>query len=389
MTGSDPETHDDDPMLPERHVLEAWEVPMTSPELTDRIMSRLDELPARPTISSPMSATASSWSAGGLGWVVVAVGMVAAAALVLTLVRPGASEAPGEGSPPAAVTQAPLATEARPSVAVPSLVVRTEPADAQVRIDGIPVVGPSPFTIAGLSDGAHRLEVAREGYLPVERTVEGGVGMELPVELPRRDVVLAIIVDPPEASVRLWSGDEHGVEIGHDGDRYALRRSAGVSYEVEASAPGYLPRRIPLALSGAADQEVRLSLVLDPEAAEADRPARSGGSSRRDRSPMPELKNPFRSRRDEGPSSPELLDPFSSKDDRSKVEPARLNIGTASGDPPARVSIDGVAKGMTPLVALKVAPGRHRVEFEFSDGHVETVTVEVKAGERKVVRNRE
>ncbi|MCB1056900.1 MAG: hypothetical protein KDD11_15475 [Acidobacteria bacterium] len=46
MTGSDPETHDDDPMLPERHVLEAWEVPMTSPELTDRIMSRLDELPA-------------------------------------------------------------------------------------------------------------------------------------------------------------------------------------------------------------------------------------------------------------------------------------------------------------------------------------------------------
>lgn len=369
-----PEDDDpDEPMLPEPAVLEAWEVPMTTPELTDRIMARLDELPADVSTSARAPA-AGSWRAGGLGWAVVGVGMVAAAALVLTLVRP-TSEPPAEPPPSAAVTQ-PSATPAPAAAPVATLVVRTEPSDARVEVDGIPVAGPSPFTIAGLKSGAHRIVVERDGFLPVERTVEGGVGMELPIELPRRDVVLAISVEPPEASVRLWAEGE-GVEIGSDGDRYSLRREAGVAYEVEASAPGYIARRIPLPLSPDADQEVRLSLVPDPSAPSQPPPT----AVKRPRSP--DLDDPFAS------SKPrrirDLKDPFASRSE-DEAEPGRLRIGTEAGVSPAVVFIDGKRKGMTPLMNVKVSPGRHKVEFRFPDGTVDVMMVKIGAGETKTIK---
>ncbi|MEX1363572.1 MAG: PEGA domain-containing protein [Nannocystaceae bacterium] len=384
MTGPDHELYDDEPTLPERDLLEAWEVPMTSPELTDHIMTRLDGSTVDP---SPRSAPRRGQ--GRLDWPVVAVGMVAAAALVLALARPGSSP-PAELPAVAAVTEpgavAPAAS-AGPAASVPTLVVRTEPADAAVHIDGVPVAGPSPFSISGLRSGAHRLTVEREGYLPVERTVEGGMATELPIELPRRDVVLSIAVDPPEATVTLLTEGER-VEIGSDGGRHLLERRAGLRYEVEASAPGFQTRRIALPLTGRADQEVRLSLVPDPAGPEPEskssRSRRSGASGT-----SPDLKDPFGGRRGREPAESTLMDPFSAGDGAPEpVELARLRIGTGAGDPPAKVFVDGKLEGTTPIMAIEVEPGRHRVEFRFPDGRSKTVMVTVEAGETTVVKSR-
>lgn len=381
MTGPDHELYDDEPTLPERDLLEAWEVPMTSPELTDRIMSRLDGMSAAPSPRRDQRR-----GQGRLEWAVVAVGMVAAAALVLALVRPGSSP-PAELPAAAAVTgpgAVASAASAGPAARVPTLVVRTEPADATVHIDGVPVAGPSPFSISGLRSGAHRLTVEREGYLPVERTVEGGMATELPIELPRRDVVLSIAVDPPDATVTLLTEGER-VEIGSDGGRHLLERRAGLRYEVEASAPGFLTRRITLPLTGRADQEVRLSLVPDPAAPEPrSRPSRSrlSGSS-------PDLEDPFGGRRGDEATAGVLMNPFSAGDDEPEpVELARLRIGTGAGDPPAKVFVDGKLEGTTPIMTIEVEPGRHRVEFRFPDGRSKTIVVTVEAGETKVVKSR-
>lgn len=385
MTG--PEDHDDDPILPEREQLEAWEVPMTSPELTDRIMARLDAMPddLRPPASSARSGAA--WSGAGLSWAVVTVGMVAAAALVLALVRPWATEPPAEPTPTIAVT------EPSPAVALPvaTLVLRTLPADATVEVDGSPVPGPSPFSLVGLAPGPHRLKVSREGFLPVERTVEGGGTMELPIELPRRDVVLALSVEPPGATVRLWA-DGEVITIGSDGDRHALQRRVGVRYEIEVTAPGHQARRIPLALTGDADQEVRLSLVPDPEAVSA-APAstRKPGTSTPTKPRTPELEDPFRGRSAAPDPTGELIEPSSSKDEpKAEAEAlAVLRIGTSRGDPPAVVYVDGRKVGHTPLMKIQVEPGPHRVEFRFPDGTKTVVRIEVEAGEVRVVKNRD
>ena len=48
------------------------------------------------------------------------------------------------------------------------LLVRSRPAGAKVIVDGTDY-GPTPATVRGLARGAHRLKIARDGYLPEER----------------------------------------------------------------------------------------------------------------------------------------------------------------------------------------------------------------------------
>ncbi len=72
------------------------------------------------------------------------------------------------GSSSAAGTQA-------PSAGTGSLAVVTEPAGAQVYIDGV-LIGNSPTTTSGLADGSHSLSIKKDGYqdLSVSVTIRSG-----------------------------------------------------------------------------------------------------------------------------------------------------------------------------------------------------------------------
>jgi hypothetical protein len=369
---------DDEPVLPEPELLAAWQVPPASPDLTDRVLAHVEAaLPMSTVTALPRGPRR-----GGLSLAVVGVAMVAAAALVLGLAQTW-SRAPEPLPPPAAVTAPPLDAEAGPAPAHAgaTLVVHTTPRDATVRLDGAPLSGPSPFVASSLVPGPHRLEVERDGYLPQSRTLEGGMPLELPVELALREVVLMISVDPPKASVSLWA-DERSTPLGGDGARHVLIREPDVRYELEATAPGYLPRRIPLAFGGGPDEAVTLHLVPDPEAAPPARTSKTGWTGH------PDLKNPFARGGDppaSGPTSFGMKDPFRAKDERA-AEPATLRIGTERGATWATVFIDGKSVGATPVMNAKVTPGHHTVRWEWADGSSTTAKITVSAGETRTVK---
>ncbi len=76
------------------------------------------------------------------------------------------------------------------------------------------------------------------------------------------------------------------------------------------------------------------------------------------------LKNPFR-------DEPEV--------------PGVLRVGTLPGVQPARVFVDGVEVGFTPIARHEVTPGRHEVKFVWHD-QTSIKKVEVGAGKTQVVR---
>jgi PEGA domain len=398
MSATD-DDHDDAPALPKRELLEAWQVPPPAPDFTDRIMAHVEAaLPMGAVVALPTARRR-----GGLSLAVVGVAMVAAAALVLGLAQTWHRTPAAEPAEPA-VAAPPL--DAEPAVAPTPrgtpLMVYTTPRDATVRLDGRPLSGPSPFVVSALPPGPHRLEVEREGYLPEVRTLEGGAPLELPVELALREVVLIVAVDPPHAEVSLWADDTQ-TRLGADEARHVLRREPDVRYELEATAPGFLPRRIPLAFGGGPDEAVTLHLVPDSAAAAAaDKPARSGS---------PDLKNPFGRRgiRESGDplasgapgTSPGLKDPFRSRstdegegegeaDDDDKGDDAgktaAMHIGVDKGASWATVHVDGKRLGNTPLMNVKVAPGRHTVKWVWPNGASTTVAVVLESGQTKIVK---
>jgi hypothetical protein len=56
-----------------------------------------------------------------------------------------------------------------------------------------------------------------------------------------------------------------------------------------------------------------------------------------------------------------------------------------NADPWARIEIDGAPVGVTPIAALPVAPGRHRVTAHMPDGRVLEREVDVHDGNRRIV----
>jgi len=380
------------PSLPGPDLLGAWEVPEPAPDLADRVLDHVETAMNTMTDAPiPEPATMPVPRRGGLGLAVVGVAMVAAAALVLGLTPWWRAPAPVEPGP--AVVVAPAAQRAAVSPDGAALVVRTVPRDASTRIDGTPLAGPSPFAVSSLSPGTHRLEVEREGYLPFSRVIEGGAPLQLPVELQLRDVVLVLSVEPSEATVHLHDG-RTAVEIGGDGTRHALRREPGVKYELEASAPGYRTRRVPLSLGREADVPVSLSLVVDPDAPPAEVAEPIHRAPRTHSSGSPDLKDPFKrsgSSTASGTSRPRpepkaevehsrsLQDPFAKKS-------ATLRVGTKAGASPGKVYVDGEYLGRTPILNIRLRPGMHDVKVVFEDGTAWEQTIEMAKDETRTVR---
>ena len=282
-----------------------------------------------------------------------------------------------EGTAAAAGTPPPTMTRG-------ALTLQTTPSDVSVAVDGAAVGGESPFVVSNLEAGKHRLNITREGYMPIEREVDVGEGgLNLQFSLQRKDVTLILESEPPGASMNLVV-DGKPVPMGDGGGQYELSRQAGAKYEVEAKLDGYITQRVPLDFAGEATQKIEITLPreggakaeAEPEPqTERDEGRRSSKSSRRAR--RRPSSSPPRSRPD---PDPEPAPPAPA------AKTATLRIGTNSGVPPAEVYVDGRRVGKTPLPSVKVTPGRHRVKYKWPDGKEVSQTVDVADGGSKVVK---
>jgi hypothetical protein len=270
-----------------------------------------------------------------------------------------------------------------------ALTVQATPADATVTVDSNAVAGESPFVVTNLATGKHKVLIAKDGYLPVEREIDlTATGLIVPVTLQHRDVTLILETDPKGAAMNLLA-DGKAVPIGAGGGQYKLTRQPGVKYEVEALAKGYLPNRMPLEFTGENQQKVPLALVRDasiaiaPAAEEAPAEVASVSESRPRRKTFPRRGNGGSSN---GGGSGTSTPPSHTSSTPVVGKTATLHIGTNRGVEPAEIYIDGVRRGKTPLPNLKVTPGRHTIKFRWPGGKEVTRRVEIADGGTEFVK---
>jgi hypothetical protein len=243
------------------------------------------------------------------------------------------------------------------------MLVRPGPADP---VEPIPT--PTPEAAAVVAPAPAETASARE-LAQMKADLERIVG-----EIDRKATAtdefrLVLDVEPEDARVQVTMGGRVVADLLGDA-RLLLPRGP---YEIVAEAEQHEP----LQVSGnpTEEPETRHALRLRQQ---------PGARARRDRSPFRELFGRKRKAKAGADSSGDLKNPFSRDDD--PVKSAKLRIGTKPGVPPARVYVDGVFIGTTPISAYRVAPGRHTVEWYWADGHVGTEAVDVEADEVRVVK---
>jgi hypothetical protein len=274
-----------------------------------------------------------------------------------------------------------------------ALTVQTTPPDVQLEVDGKAIAGTSPFVVSDLQSGKHKVRVSREGYLPFERDVEvGGSGLNLPVALAHRDVTLLLESDPPGAAMSLIVGGQ-AYPMGTAGAQFKLTREPTATYQVEASAQGFLTTRVDLAFTGEPAEKVKLTLARDNNAtiAVAPVPVQPGTPPVVD--PGKPVVNPTPTPATPTPTPTPATTPSKPKPPKPKPTPAptlaktsTLKIGANAGVAPAQVFVDGKLVGSTPIGNLKVTPGKHKVKWKWADGREVTTSVDVADGESKVIK---
>lgn len=135
----------------------------------------------------------------------------------------------------------------------------------------------------------------------------------------------------------------------------------------------------------------RLTLELAPLDVDAITPATPPPpSTSRKPALRRDLKDPFGLRRndhDDGATgSRDLKDPFAKHPAPSAKRTAKLRIGVVAGLGPAQVSVDGAAVGTTPIANLRVAPGVHRIRWDWPDGHSFEDRIEIAENESKTLK---
>lgn len=275
-----------------------------------------------------------------------------------------------------------------------ALTLQTTPADAQVEVDGTAIAGTSPFVVSSLQPGKHKFRVSREGYLPLEREVDVGAGgLNLPVSLAHRDVTLLLESDPPGAAMSLIVGGQ-AYPMGSGGAQYKLTREPAATYQVEASAAGYLTTRVELAFSGEPAEKVKLTLARDNSGGVAIAPPVTPPTT----PPVGPPTTPIGVNTQPPPVTPPATPPSTPTTKPNKPKPpkptpppaaaktATLKIGTNPGLAPATVYVDGKLAGTTPVPNFKVAPGKHKVKWRWPDGREVTMSVDISDGEAKLVK---
>lgn len=289
------------------------------------------------------------------------------------------------------------------AVARSGLTIQTTPADVQLTIDGQAIAGSSPFVVSDLAPGKHKVSIARDGFLPIEREIDlGAGGLSLPLTLEHRDVTLLLESDPPGAAMNLLVGGR-AYAMGPGGTQYKLTRDAAAKYEVEATALGYLTTRIDLPFTGEQTQKVRVTLARDNNATSgvavpttpttpvdpAAPPTTPSGTGVTPTTPATSPSAP--------PSTPPSTPSTRPKQPKAPKQPtppkpavaktSTLRIGTNAGVAPAQVFVDGKLVGTTPIAGVKVAPGKHKVKWKWPDGREVTTSVDVADGEMKTIKN--
>lgn len=150
-----------------------------------------------------------------------------------------------------------VAESATETVILRELHVVTTPAGAAVFIDGNSK-GRTPVTVSLPDAKPHLLDITKNGYSSVRRTVIVGDGQKIPVDI-SLDVVLGLALvrsTPAAASIRI-----NGIDRGKT-PLLVTDLPVG-SYSVHVTAPGYLKKDLQLVMKDRIPVEVNAELVSD------------------------------------------------------------------------------------------------------------------------------
>jgi serine/threonine-protein kinase len=215
-----------------------------------------------------------------------------------------------------------------------TLEVESTPAGASIWINGDLRAEKTPATIAGLPIAMPLdVKITMDGFEHVKREVNLAADKpgKVSVELKKGSVVVEVRGAPDNATIALDGKPTDGKRI--DGV------ASGVSHTIVVSAAGYKDATI--SFTGA-PQETK---VVDVNMEKA-----------------PEIKH--------GAVKPAQVQPVAAPAGNGK-----LNVGASGGW--CNVTVDGVARGATPVAGLELSAGSHKVTCTTADGktHAATVTV--------------
>lgn len=230
---------------------------------------------------------------------------------------------------------------ATPAIAKGSLAVSSEPPGASIWINGDLRPEVTPATIKELPTGVPLdVKLTMDGFEHAKQnvTLEEGKAADVKLELRKGSVVVDVKVSPDSVTNPVFAIDGKPVA----GPRIDGVTS-GVSHKLTVTAPGHAESSV--TFTGAPLESKHLEVTLEklPE-------PRHGG-------PAPAAR----------PAAPQ---PAGS---------GKLNVGASGGW--CNVTVDGTARGATPVAGLELTAGPHKVTCTTPDGKVRDATVTVSVGD--------
>lgn len=249
-----------------------------------------------------------------------------------------------------------------------SLSLTSDPPGGAIWIDGDLRPERTPAVLEGLPVGRElAIKITREGFEPftARRTLESGA-QALETTLTRGRLTVRVSVRPGDATLTLDGNRVTQSSSLKDGRaELTLDGLSTEPHELVVSAPGHLDKRVNF--SGAAFESKDLSIELEtqePVAAVAS--TTSASSSRNKPESKPESKPEAKPTEvAEKPAAPPPV----------PTGTGTLNVGAAGGW--CNVSVDGQARGATPLAGLELSAGTHSVTCTTPDGTTKTSSVTV------------
>jgi eukaryotic-like serine/threonine-protein kinase len=221
-----------------------------------------------------------------------------------------------------------------------SITVTSDPAGATIWIDGEMRTEVTPATIASLPTGrAIDLKLTKEGFELAKQTVtltEGEPTGTVDVTLSKGSVVVDLNVTPPGLAIGLLL-DGKPAKPADAGSHLLEGVSSGDMHKLVVSAPGYVDQTVQFI--GAPQEKKRVDVAMVKE---VHRKALGGGSVT-----------------------------------VANAGSGKMNVGASGGW--CNVTVDGVAKGATPVAGLELSAGPHRVTCTSAEKGTMSATVVVPA----------